>query len=308
MEYEKFVDTIQKKVEELSEPGTKVVIMEVCKNNGVRKKGLMVKAKTCNMAPTVYLEDFYEEYLRGKTHEEIAEGVVQVYRDNDAMMNFQIEEFKDFEKMKSRLVFRIVNLEKNEEMLKDSPYITFLDLAVVPYISFPVDGMNCGSILVKKEHLKLWGISEETAMKIAAENTPKLLQPQIRKMEDTIRQLILSGFNDQQAEYERLLEEMEEQEHKVPMYVLTNTKNLYGASCMVYDGVIEMFAEEMGEDIYILPSSIHEVILVPESQALVATELKSMVQEINMTQLPKEEMLSDCVYKFSIEERGFCKI
>lgn len=308
MEYEKFVDTMRRKVEALSDAGTKVVIIEVCKNNGVKKKGLMVKAKNCNMAPTVYLEEFYTEYKRGKTLEEIAEAVVKVYRDNDAFINFHVEDFKDFKQMKSRLVFRIVNYEKNAEILRDSPYITFLDLAVVPYISFPVDGNNCGSILVKNEHLMLWGITAETAMKIAAENTPKLLQPQIRKMEDTIRQLINAGVGEDRMEYENLLEEMEENDHKVPMYVLTNPKNLYGASCMLYDGVIEMFAEEMGEDIYILPSSIHEVILVPTSKALAALELRSMVQEINSTQIPAEEILSNHVYMFSVEQRGFCMI
>ena len=145
-------------------------------------------------------------------------------------------------------------------------------------------------------------------MKIAAENTPKLLQPQIHKMEDTIRQLISTGAGGDRREYENLLEEMEESAYKVPMYVLTNPKNLYGASCMVYDGVIEMFAEEMGEDLYIWPSSIHEVILVPACKALAALELRSMVQEINSTQIPEEEILSNHVYKFSVEERGFCMI
>lgn len=305
MEYEKFVDTMRRKVEVLSGAGTKVIIMEVCKNNGVKKKGLMVKAQNCNIAPTVYLEEFYKEYKCGKSLEEIAEAVVKVYRDNEAFQCFHIEEFKDFRQMKSRLVFRIVNYEKNAEMLRDSPYITFLDLAVVPYISIPVEGNNCGSILIKNEHLKIWGISAETVIKIAAENTPKLLQPQIHKMEDTIRQLINAGSAENREEYEELLGEMEEHDFKVPMYVLTNPKNLYGASCMVYDGVIEMFAEEMGEDIYILPSSVHEVILVPASVALADLELRSMVQEINSTQIPAEEILSNHVYKFSIQQRGF---
>lgn len=306
MEYENFVDTMRKKVEALSENGTKVIIMEVCKNNGVKKKGLMVKAKDCNMAPTVYLEEFYGEYKRGKTLEEIAEAVVGVYRDNHTVQGFHMEDFKDFKQMKSQLVFRVVNYEKNAEILKNSPYITFLDLAIVPYISFQVDESNWGSILVKNEHLNLWGITNENVMKIAAENTPKLMQPQIRKMEDTIRQLLASGGGEDTKEYEKLLEEMEESENKVPMYVLTNGKNLYGATCMIYDGVIEMFAEEMGEDIYILPSSIHEVILLPVSKALNSMELKAMVQEINRTQIPIEEVLSDHVYKFSVHERGFC--
>lgn len=306
MEYENFVDTMRKKVEALSETGTKVIIMEVCKNNGVKKKGLMVKAKDSNMAPTVYLEEFYGEYKRGKTLEEIAEAVVDVYRDSDRFQGMHMEDFKDFKQMKSQLVFRVVNYEKNAEMIKNSPYITFLDLAIVPYISFPIDESNWGSILVRNEHLEIWGITNEKVMKIAAENTPKLMQPQIRKMEDTIRQLLVSGGGEETKEYEKLLEEMEGSENKVPMYVLTNSKNLYGATCMIYDGVVEMFAEEMGEDIYILPSSIHEVILLPVSKALNSMELKAMVQEINMTQIPIEEVLSDHVYKFSVHERGFC--
>ncbi len=308
MEYENFIDTMRKKVEDLSETGTKVIIMEVCKNNGVKKKGLMVKTKDCNMAPTVYLEEFYGEYKRGKTLEEIAEAVIGVYRNNDRFQEFHIEDFKDFKQMKSQLVLRAVNYEKNAEMLKNTPYVMFLDLAIVPYISFPVDESNWGSILVKNEHLELWGITGENVMKTAAENTPKLMPPQIRKMEDTIRQLLEAGGREEAKEYENLLEEIEESDNKVPMYVLTNPKNLYGATCMVYDGVIEMFAEEMGEDIYILPSSIHEVILLPVSKALSSAELKAMVQEINMTQIPIEEILSDCVYRFSIHQRGFCII
>lgn len=308
MEYENFVDTMRRKVEALSETGTKVIIMEVCKNNGVKKKGLMVKTKDCNMAPTVYLEEFYREYKKGKTLEEIAEAVVEVYRDNDTFRGFRIENFKDFEKMKSQLVFRVINYEKNAEILKDSPYIMFLDLAIVPYISFAVDESNWGSILVKNEHLDIWGITKENVMKIAAENTPKLMQPQIHKMEDTIRQLLVAGGGEETKEYVNLLEDMEEREDKIPMYVLTNPKNLYGATCIVYNGVIEMFAEEMGEDIYILPSSIHEVILLPASKALSCAELKDMVREINMTQIPTEEVLSDHVYRFSIHERGFCMI
>lgn len=308
MEYEKFIDTMRKKVEELSAAGTQVAVMEVSKNNGVKKKGLMVKAENCNMAPTVYLEEFYHEYENGKTLEDLAAAVVGVYHDSNAFRAFHAEDFTDFGKIESKLVFRMVNYEKNEEILKDSPYITFLDLAVVPYVSFQIDCNNYGTVLIKNEHLDIWGITKERALKIAAENTPRLLQPRIRKMEDTIRELIDDGVSHETKEYEMLLEEILKQEPQVPMYVLTNPKNLYGASCMVYDGVIEMFAEEMGEDVYILPSSIHEVILIPASKALDSLELKAMVQEINETQIPKEEILSNHVYKFSVSQRGFCMI
>lgn len=308
MEYEKFIKTMQKMVEVLSDSDMKVIITEVSKNNGVKRKGLMLKKEGGNVAPTIYLEEFYGEFQRGKPLEEIAHTILEIYHRNCAMNSFQVEKFKDYRQMKSQIVYRIVNFDKNIENLKDSPYIPFMDLAIVLYASFPVDGMTSGAVLIKNEHLDLWGITKEEAFKQAAENTPKLMQPQIKKMEDTIRELFSIEGIEVTEEFEMFMDEMRENEVKIPMYVLTNEKNLYGAACMLYEGVLEMFAQELGEDIYILPSSVHEVILVPASVAFPAKELKEMVQDINATQIPKEEILSETVYKFSMKKRGFCMV
>ena len=159
---------------------------------------------------------------------------------------------------------------------------------------------------MKNEHLELWGVTKEEVLKQAAENTPKLMQPQIKKMEDTIRELFAIGEGEETKEFEIFMNEMRENEMRIPMYVLTNQKNLYGAACMLYEGVLEMFSQELGEDVYILPSSVHEVILVPASIAFPVKELKEMVKEINETQIPKEEVLSETIYKYSMKERGFC--
>lgn len=308
MEYEKFLRTMQKMVEVLSDSDVKVMLTEVSKNNGVKRKGIMLKKEGGNVAPTVYLEEFYSEFQRGKPLEEIALAILEIYHRNCAMNSFQVEKFKDYQQMKSQIVYRIVNLDKNIENLKDSPYIPFMDLAIVLYASFPVDGMTSGAVLIKNEHLELWGITKEEALRKAAENTPKLLQPQIKKMEDTIRELFAMSQGEENQEFEIFMNEMRDNETQIPMYVLTNEKNLYGAACMLYEGVLEMFAQELGEDIYILPSSVHEVILVPSSISFPAKELKEMVQEINATQIPKEEILSETVYKFSMKKRGFCMI
>lgn len=308
MEYEKFVKTMQRMVEVISDSDIKVMITEVSKNNGVKRKGIMMKKESGNVAPTIYLEEFYSEFQRGKPLEEIAHTILEICHHNCAMNSFQVDKFKDYQQMKSQIVYRIVNLDKNMENLKDSPYIRFMDLAIVLYVSFPVDGMISGAVLIKNEHLDLWGITKEEALRQAAENTPKLMQPQIKKMEDTIRELFAIGEGEENEEFEIFMNEMRENEARIPMYVLTNEKNLYGAACMLYEGVLEMFAQELGEDIYILPSSVHEVILVPASISFPPRELKEMVQEINATQIPKEEILSGTVYKFSRKQRGFCML
>ena len=306
MEYEKFVKTMQKMVEALSDADTKVTVTEVRKNNGVKKRGIMLRKKDGNVAPTVYLEEFYRDYQRGKSLEETAHTILEIYHHNCVVSGFQVERFRDYQQMKSQIVYRIVNYDKNIENLKDSPYIQFMDLAIVVYVEFPVDGITSGAVLVKNEHLELWGVTKEEVLKQAAENTPKLMQPQIKKMEDTIRELFAIGEGEETKEFEIFMNEMRENEMRIPMYVLTNQKNLYGAACMLYEGVLEMFSQELGEDVYILPSSVHEVILVPASIAFPVKELKEMVKEINETQIPKEEVLSETIYKYSMKERGFC--
>lgn len=308
MEYEKFVKTMQKMVEALSDADTKVTVTEVRKNNGVKKRGIMLRKKDGNVAPTVYLEEFYRDYQRGKSLEETAHTILEIYHHNCVVSGFQVERFRDYQQMKSQIVYRIVNYDKNIENLKDSPYIQFMDLAIVVYVEFPVDGITSGAVLVKNEHLELWGVTKEEVLKQAAENTPKLMQPQIKKMEDTIRELFAIGEGEETKEFEIFMNEMRENEMRIPMYVLTNQKNLYGAACMLYEGVLEMFSQELGEDVYILPSSVHEVILVPASIAFPVKELKEMVKEINETQIPKEEVLSETIYKYSMKERGFCMI
>lgn len=306
MEYEAFVETMRELVASFSGANTTVMVTEVNKNNGVKRMGLMLKEKTSNVAPTVYLEDFYDEFQRGKSLSEMAQAIVKAYQNRQFHCGFDVEQFKDFQKIKERIVYRIVNKEKNEELLKESPYIEFLDLAVVPYVTFFMEDGTIGAILMKKEHLELWNVSEEVVLRIAGENTHKFLPPKISKMEDTLRELFVMNHLEQEQGVEQFLEDMEANSDKIPMYVLTNQRNWYGAACMLYEGVIEMFAQQLQKDVYILPSSVHEVLLVPAAEELCPEELTDMVQEINMTQIPIEEVLSDHVYKYSIEERGFC--
>lgn len=306
MGYEKFVESVREVVASFCGAEVIVTVTRVQKNNGVCKIGLMMKNTDSNIAPTVYLEDFYQEFQKGKSVSEIARVIAKVYKQNKTPVSFRIEEFKNFDQVKDKIVYRIINRDKNQELLKESPYLGFLDLAVVPYAVFPVEEGNSGTVLIKKEHLELWGITEEEILSIASENTPKMLQPRIRKMEDTLRELFEVNHIEQEQEVELFLKDLENNREKVPMYVLTNQRNLYGAACMLYQGVIEMFTEQIEEDVYILPSSIHEVLLIPASKVIEANELVSMVQEINATQVPVEEVLSDNVYRYSMAERGFC--
>ena len=86
---------------------------------------------------------------------------------------------------------------------------------------------------------------------------------------------------------------------KMPMYVLTNQQKLYGAACMLYPGVLKAFSEENGQDFYVLPSSVHEVILIPAEPGTNEALLREIVTEINRTQVAKDEVLADSIYYYS---------
>ena len=83
------------------------------------------------------------------------------------------------------------------------------------------------------------------------------------------------------------------------LYVLTNETQTYGASCMLYPNLLAEFADELASDLYILPSSIHEVLLLPTTARDSDDELRHVVQTVNDNQLPLTQQLSDCVYYYS---------
>ena len=141
--------------------------------------------------------------------------------------------------------------------------------------------------------LKCWGISVEQLYLAAKENTPRLLNADFQTMRTVICQLL--GKNCQEA----CPEDCQEESY---MYVLSNQFRHFGAICMLYDRVLEDIANQIDEDFYILPSSIHEVIILPVSCSPSLTEINDMIVEINETQVTEEEVLSDHAYFYSKNE------
>ncbi len=82
------------------------------------------------------------------------------------------------------------------------------------------------------------------------------------------------------------------------MFILTNESRLNGATCMLYENVLDKFANEIKSDLYILPSSIHEVIILPKKEWYKKSDLESMINEVNTDNLSVDEILSDRVYMF----------
>ena len=106
---------------------------------------------------------------------------------------------------------------------------------------------------------------------------------------------------DLEDEFSDVMHEQEDEDGRIPMYVLSNKEKTMGAACILYDSILTLIGERLQDDFYILPSSIHECIVVPMNITTTKKELQEMVREINATQVIPEEVLSDEVYTYTRE-------
>ena len=293
MEISTFKIKVQKAVREVLGAEYTVELREVCKNNGVVLQGLMIRKKEENVTPTIYLNSFWEAYEGGVTFADIIKKIISIYRADGIGRNIDVSFFRDFEKVKDKLCFRLVNRDKNAEQLEKMPYIPVLDLAICFYYPFDEGGIENGMIPICRSHQENWKVTDRELLEYAMKNTPGLFPAEVIPMENALEDLL-----------RELPEEMlKDILRKISMQILTNSRKTYGACSILYPGMLEQMAERMGGDFYLIPSSVHEFLLLPREQGRSEEELKSMVEEVNRTELPPEEVLSDHVYIYCSRER-----
>lgn len=290
--------------EELGEDYT-VLSKSVRKNNGVIATGIIAKKEGQNVSPIIYIDDFYKEGITEEEIKEVADILYNDFRGTNFEKAIDLSDFSVFEKAKKRLAFKLISAEKNSELLQKVPHRRFYNLAVVFYYIVPeITPDGSATILIRDSHMKQWGIRLKELYAAAFENAPVLLPGVIDSMEKIMLD-ILAGDSGKEISGEDWIKELKAQiaegicEQKIPMFVLTNRRKLYGAACMLYPGLICEFAEKMKQDFYILPSSVHEVILVPACVDADNKTLKEIVADINRTEVAEGEILSDSVYYYS---------
>lgn len=266
--------------------GADISIRPTVKNNGVKLTGLAIAEEGSSISPIVYLEGYYQSYVDGRAClAEIQHTILECFHASRSISSFDTDSLACWEKARHRLAYRLVNYRDNRELLKAVPHKKFLDLAATCH--YMADTGHPASILVQDSFLDMWGVTKEELFQATRETTPRLFPGSIRTMADVMAELAggpnLHGLG-----------------LAGDMYVLTNRQQVYGAACILYPGLLKEFSDAIGDSFYILPSSIHEVILLPAGLASGdATELSRMVREINRTQVSREETLSDLVYSYS---------
>lgn len=322
MNFEQFIEKIKTALRDYFGEEAEIKTHQVYKNNGVLLQGVCALEKGKNIAPTVYLNDFYEKYEQGAAFGELVRKIVQFMENNRVTSDLNVDFFMDYKKIKKKLVLRLINREQNEELLKQIPYLKFKDLAIVCHCILITEEIGTGSILIYKHHLEAWNIGEDILFQDAFENSPKIEPYCILKISDMMKEVLKRTIEERIdeicEEYEtdktellnRTLENMaqELEEKNIPMYVLTNQNRYYGAASLVYPGMLEKIGDILQEDYYVLPSSVHEIIFVGKTYCMDSFVLNEIIEEINRTQVMEEEWLSDHTYLYQRKEKNLISV
>lgn len=294
MEYKEFVEYIKMNAGYIAGEGGNITINHVIKNNGCEMDGLVIMEKGKDIAPTIYLDSFYELYTNGENIKNIIRQIEVIYEQNKNNVTFDVNILKHFDTIKDKIVYKVVNYRSNEKLLEQVPHKRILDLAVVFYCLLDNEYGRSATALIYNNNLKNWNVTIDDVYKAALKNTPDLLHSKISSMAALFEKF---GVNVDGEEVDL--------KDYVPsdMYVLTNESKLNGAACILYENVLYDFAQKLGADLYILPSSVHEVILLPKLSMFEKDELVNMVKEVNTEGVAADEVLSDHVYEYNRTER-----
>lgn len=291
-----FQEVLRNEVQGILGENYNVVSETVTKNNSEELLAIVIRSGNEVVSPVFYIDHAYEQYLGGEDLCILAENVIDVYRNSHLDGDFNIEELlKDFSKARKFLTFRLVNHEWNDDILEEVVHTDFLDLAVVYQLALPTkDGF--GYVQIKHDLLNHWKVSIEDLESAIRENIYcGRVNGNARPLNTVIQEMM--GKDAFDASFERVPSEED------MMWVVTNESGSYGAGSILLPEIAKRLAERLQSNLVILPSSVHEVLVIKES-ATGYEELLAMVRMINSTEVMPGERLSDNIY---IYDRTFDK-
>ena len=276
-----------------------VVLREVVKNNGVCLHGIVVAGKESNVSLAIYIDELYKDYKEGRAFGDIVYDILCIYKRYARKQNIDMEFFTQFEQAKGRILYKLIHQESNRELLLEIPYKKWNDLALVFYYALEDERFGQATILIRNSHLKMWGIDLDSLYEAAKNNMAKLRPEEMLPVRELIQEFITNSGYGRKEEAAGLPGDFgAAMEQDSIMYVLTNRARLFGAAALLYSDSMKLLAKRIGKNLIILPSSVHEVILVPDDGISDKAFFKNMVKEVNDTQVDPEERLSYNIYYY----------
>lgn len=283
--------------------GTKVTIdvKEVTKVNDQKLHTINIMEPEDRISRNYYIEAYYEQYRAGMSIEMIAENILKYASEKDVVMEktglAMVKALYDYEAIENRLMVKMISKERNSSYLQDKVYMDYLDLACVFCIEIEQPDNGLATIAVPQAVYEEWGVSKEELYEKALSNMEKRFPVLEQDIMEIVGEIYKKYEDDEFSEFMNppVMPEVS------GMYVVSNADRLNGASVILYKDMLKNFAEKHEvKKLYILPSSLHEVIIIPDDGSLCKdTEmLNEMVVSVNCTQVQADDILSDHIYVY----------
>lgn len=288
-----FANEIAKKISEQNEDLIVKVYPEIIKNNGIKLVGLSIHKEGINVSPTIYIDSMFDAKL--SVDEAISE-IMKIYDKHSNMGNFDVSTITDLEKAKDNIIAKVINKDRNEHIMDSCPYAQFGDMIIIFAVQVLQDGHDMAIVKITNELMNNWKLDLSDLLSYAYQNTKKLYKMKITEIQDMLYELMQHSIPGLDKE---MLNDIS-QDH-IAMYVVTSTKRLNGSYYITdRESLIEVAQQIKSDEFYILPSSIHELIVIPINEKMNGEEeLLAMVKEVNKTELAPDEILADNVYIFN---------
>lgn len=289
--YEEFVSRLRCRLYEIIPEDVNMEVNPVLKNNSLHLDSLVLFRQGSNCSPSFYLQDYYKKYTNGYDIDVLAENIYERWQ---RFIDSPDNQSPDLSLAHCRdgIVYRLVNISRNREMLKNVPYIPFFDLAVVFYYVLRNNSDGLQSLRINTALRKRWDLTTKELFELAIKNTPRMFPERFRSIRE---------FLEQYPMPEELSSEDVPWEYSP--YVLTNSNGINGAAVFLYPDVLERTGQKLGSNYYILPSSTHELLILKAQTKHDAKDLLDMVYCVNRRCVDPEEFLSDNIYFYDCQQK-----
>ena len=299
MGFEEFREKILQEIHVKADGAFQVKKHDVIRNNNVKQAGIAVVVKEeTDIGPCVYLDEFYREYESdGMKFDEIVDEVYRlILKYGEDMPDVDVSGFRNWETVHGDIHPKLVNAKQNKELLEKIPHRNFMDLAVVYYaIARDHAREDIGTVLIYNGHMEIWGQEEENLYQTAMRNMRADGEADFTTIETVVKH-ILPGIAFPKKDGNA--------SHDTDMYILTNHRRRFGAAEILDKKTLRKIADQVGDGFVVLPSSVHETIVLPPKEDVEYGKLADMVRMVNETEVDIEERLSYHVYVYSRDEEA----
>lgn len=283
MNYKEYKKELQELVQKEIGDQAKVVITTQVKSNDVIKEGITFEEAGTHAVPVIYLEEIYNTYQESQAIEESVETVLDIFRNSSP---FQREDFAlSWDLIKPKIQIRLLKREWNKKYINSLVYREWLDFAIILVVRVSEKEVGSAVASVSKSMLAALQIDEKELWNAAFEN----LQKEYFFVQD-IRSIFIG--------------ETRQSQEGTGVFVATNWNFQYGARVILRKDILKDFAEKNGYNLFILPSSQNEILILGDNGEMQAEDLKEMVASINGDPklISKEEVLSNSVYYYDYKQ------